>query len=211
MVKLKKKREKIRKDPVSQVKRKLQRSLYIVYTIVGIGAIIPILTNLLLSTEFTLTKPITLIEALFFYIATALALILAVKAYSAYLYIRTIEATQKILQQNLSSLRAMLITAQPVQPTARPIPTQKIQPQLPKSPPLPSQQAQRISSAPRVEPKLPPTQPAITPTPVLQEKVVPQPITPQLQEGKKKCPYCGRVLPFGDIHTICPFCGRKLK
>lgn len=28
---------------------------------------------------------------------------------------------------------------------------------------------------------------------------------------KKKCPYCERELPYGDIHIICPFCGRRLK
>ncbi|MCD6357167.1 MAG: hypothetical protein J7L75_01155 [Thermoproteales archaeon] len=30
-------------------------------------------------------------------------------------------------------------------------------------------------------------------------------------EGRKKCPYCGRELPFGDVHIICPYCGRRLK
>lgn len=29
--------------------------------------------------------------------------------------------------------------------------------------------------------------------------------------AEKKCPYCGRTLPFGDIHTICPFCGRRIR
>jgi len=28
---------------------------------------------------------------------------------------------------------------------------------------------------------------------------------------QKKCPFCGRTLPFGDIHTICPYCGRRLR
>lgn len=30
-------------------------------------------------------------------------------------------------------------------------------------------------------------------------------------EGKRKCPYCGRELPFGDVHIVCPYCGRRLK
>lgn len=29
--------------------------------------------------------------------------------------------------------------------------------------------------------------------------------------AEKKCPYCGRTLPFGDIHTLCPYCGRRLR
>jgi len=29
--------------------------------------------------------------------------------------------------------------------------------------------------------------------------------------GRKKCPYCGRELPFGDVHIICPYCGHRLK
>gem|GEM_PF-924269 len=28
---------------------------------------------------------------------------------------------------------------------------------------------------------------------------------------KKTCPYCHRVLPFGDVHIVCPYCGRRLK
>lgn len=28
---------------------------------------------------------------------------------------------------------------------------------------------------------------------------------------EKKCPYCGRLLPYGDIHVVCPYCGRRLK
>ncbi len=28
---------------------------------------------------------------------------------------------------------------------------------------------------------------------------------------EKKCPYCGRVLPYGDVHVACPYCGRRLK
>lgn len=27
----------------------------------------------------------------------------------------------------------------------------------------------------------------------------------------KRCPYCGRELPYGDLHIICPFCGRALR
>ena len=30
-------------------------------------------------------------------------------------------------------------------------------------------------------------------------------------ENKKVCPYCGRELPYGDIHIICPYCGHRLK
>jgi hypothetical protein len=35
--------------------------------------------------------------------------------------------------------------------------------------------------------------------------------TPRAMTEKKKCPYCGRVLPFGDVHVVCPYCGRRLK
>ena len=31
------------------------------------------------------------------------------------------------------------------------------------------------------------------------------------QSVEKKCPRCGKVLPFGDVHVICPFCGHRLK
>ncbi len=29
--------------------------------------------------------------------------------------------------------------------------------------------------------------------------------------SERRCPYCNRVLPFGDIHTICPYCGKRLR
>jgi len=35
--------------------------------------------------------------------------------------------------------------------------------------------------------------------------------TPRTMTEKKKCPYCGRPLPFGDVHVVCPYCGRRLK
>jgi hypothetical protein len=35
--------------------------------------------------------------------------------------------------------------------------------------------------------------------------------TPRTVTEKKKCPYCGRPLPFGDVHVVCPYCGRRLK
>jgi len=35
--------------------------------------------------------------------------------------------------------------------------------------------------------------------------------TPRTTTEKKKCPYCGRPLPFGDVHIVCPYCGRRLK
>jgi|GEM_PF-1603832 len=27
----------------------------------------------------------------------------------------------------------------------------------------------------------------------------------------KRCPYCGGVLPLGDVHVFCPHCGKRLK
>jgi len=33
-----------------------------------------------------------------------------------------------------------------------------------------------------------------------------RPITPL-----KRCPYCGGVLPLGDVHVFCPHCGKRLK
>jgi len=33
----------------------------------------------------------------------------------------------------------------------------------------------------------------------------------QSKSMKKVCPYCGRELPYGDIHIVCPYCGRRLK
>ncbi len=41
---------------------------------------------------------------------------------------------------------------------------------------------------------------------------IPQKTTTAKQsETKKVCPYCGRELPYGDIHIICPYCGHRLK
>jgi len=34
---------------------------------------------------------------------------------------------------------------------------------------------------------------------------------PRVAEERKTCPYCGKELPFGDVHIYCPFCGKKLK
>jgi hypothetical protein len=39
---------------------------------------------------------------------------------------------------------------------------------------------------------------------------------PQAEQGGpgssvKRCPYCGRELPYGDLHIMCPFCGKFLR
>ena len=46
-------------------------------------------------------------------------------------------------------------------------------------------------------------------------EAAPAPVTPTppapVAITKKTCPFCGRELPYGDVHVICPFCGRRLK
>lgn len=34
---------------------------------------------------------------------------------------------------------------------------------------------------------------------------------PKIVAVRKKCPYCNRDLPYGDVHVVCPYCGRRLK
>lgn len=48
---------------------------------------------------------------------------------------------------------------------------------------------------------------AVKPSPERAERKAPTIAVPV----QKKCPFCGRTLPFGDIHTICPYCGRRLR
>jgi hypothetical protein len=31
------------------------------------------------------------------------------------------------------------------------------------------------------------------------------------QDSIKRCPHCGRELPYGDLHIICPYCGKYLR
>lgn len=54
-------------------------------------------------------------------------------------------------------------------------------------------------------------QPLAKQTPSVPSIVPRQQPASQQTGGKKKCPYCGRELPYGDLHVICPFCGRRLK
>lgn len=56
--------------------------------------------------------------------------------------------------------------------------------------------------------------PAPQPVPRAVKPAVEQPVAVTQRAAvseKKKCPYCGRVLPFGDVHVVCPYCGRRLK
>lgn len=67
-----------------------------------------------------------------------------------------------------------------------------------------STQEQEVALAPQPPPRSPKT-------PVERPAAVAQSLPRAAVSEKKKCPYCGRVLPFGDVHVVCPYCGRKLK
>ena len=38
-----------------------------------------------------------------------------------------------------------------------------------------------------------------------------KPTRPPIRTPLKRCPYCGGVLPLGDVHVFCPHCGKRLK
>lgn len=33
----------------------------------------------------------------------------------------------------------------------------------------------------------------------------------KIPQTEKKCPQCGRTLPYGNVHIVCPYCGRRLR
>ncbi len=80
------------------------------------------------------------------------------------------------------------VEVRPPQPPVKQATTSAVQPRF---------EEPRVSPQP-LKPVQPPTTPAAVPS---------QPAS----SGKKVCPYCGRELPYGDLHVICPYCGRRLK
>lgn len=159
-------------------------------------------------------------------VSGVLAVFLVVKAYAAYLYYRTIEAVNKMVEARLAQGLPPRVpvpqpapqppTPPPTEHPPRPVVARPPAPQQP-TPPPPTRPAAPPPSAPRqVQPQPPPSpQPTTPPKPVTPKPVVPttMPTAPSFpsETEKKRCPYCGRVLPFGELHTVCPYCGRRLK
>jgi hypothetical protein len=78
---------------------------------------------------------------------------------------------------------------------------------------------QRKYEAPPVE-QPPIEQPRRAPTQLVRQEPVQVvvPVEPKQeqfleagQDSIKRCPHCGRELPYGDLHIICPYCGKYLR
>ncbi|HFC49337.1 MAG TPA: hypothetical protein ENJ59_01245 [Thermofilum sp.] len=184
-------------------------------------------------------SPPSLLSIVILAVSVPLSVFLVVKAYTVYLYFRLVDAltrlTESVAPRQVQPTAP--VTPQPPQQVARPhiqpqIPQQQIPAQsLPQTQPrqhTPSSQlipTQRNVPLSRETIQQPPLrtpsvqQPATT---IPRQPSPPQPTPskpfaapsispPATQTEKKRCPYCGRELPFGDLHTVCPYCGRRLK
>ncbi len=90
-----------------------------------------------------------------------------------------------------------------------------IRPAQPRVQPKPQQPIQTEQVQPPVMPikKWPGTATPAQRAPLNLQPQVMEPQTSPFTEGQesKRCPNCGRELPYGDLHVICPFCGTPLK
>ncbi|QOJ78279.1 hypothetical protein IG193_05785 [Infirmifilum lucidum] len=131
------------------------------------------------------------------------------EAYAYKLYARV----SALIQQGAPALRAGSRQEAPtgivaVQPTV-------IRPAQPRIQPRPQQPIQAEQVQPPIMPArrwpgtATPAQPAHLD---VQPRVMePQPSPFAERQESKRCPNCGRELPYGDLHVICPFCGTPLK
>ncbi len=121
-----------------------------------------------------------------------------------------------------------ITVAEPEAPPIVSAPVKPVSREQPPAPPAsrPAEPVIEIEEATELaERNIQPVKPAISapqplkPSPPMPRETIPQ--TPQPVQkvmppaskpgGKKVCPYCGRELPYGDLHVICPYCGRRLK
>lgn len=115
-----------------------------------------------------------------------------VSAYTFYLFARLVEmggAQVRAPAAPTATRAAAPIPAAPVAQAPKPVRT-------PVSVAAKARKVPLLSRAKKVE---------AAPTPVALAPPAPVAVT------KKTCPFCGRELPYGDVHVICPFCGRRLK
>lgn len=215
-------------------------SLSKIYLIAYIGAVLIVLvptviisSMYLLNGSFDIFTTTILVTAL---VASASTLILLSNLYIAKLVVtvfRDIASSIRAAQTSLTS-RSQPSTPQyqthpqaiaPAQaPTSAPIAIAEAPPHKPAqlTPPPSAQRAtapqapQQPEEKPSVEskgfekPTPPPEKEAIT-----EEKTQPSPPQQKVEEKvtgirRKRCPYCGRELPLGEINIYCPYCGKFL-
>ena len=232
------------------VRDRMLRNAYIILIIGVLAAFLaPILQALTTSPSIDPTAinqiimaPPSLLSIIILAISISLSVFLVVKAYTAYLYFRLVDALTRLTE----SAMPKQIQPQPAAPITPQLPQQvapsRIQPQM-SSQQVPGQRLPQIQTKPQTP--SPQTMPIQGSTPITRETIqqpqlrpstshpsaavprqtqptAPQQITPKPyttpsmppakpQIEKKRCPYCGRELPFGDLHTVCPYCGRRLK
>ena len=166
-------------------KKRLIKS--VVYLIIGL--VITFILAFIQNPTFEnfLIQPLPGIAIIVLFLFLWLSIKSIIDAYTFYLFARILEVfkrTSTIEKTDLSTIRQMPSYPQPTT-TVSPIKKEEV-PQIKHVPILPSRKEQVIQ----------------TPSKQLSSKE---------KSGKKTCPYCGRELPYGDIHIICPYCGHRLK
>ncbi|PLJ77223.1 MAG: hypothetical protein B7L53_07365 [Thermofilum sp. NZ13] len=146
--------------------------------------------------------------------ASAAGLFLAIsfleEAYAFKLYMRLSGLVrQSPPTPQVGAVQPQAPVAQAYQPKAtRPVQVQEAQLSSPilRPPQVVRAQAPPVTRQPRA------VVPASVPIAAAQPRAVELQATPPVaQADVKRCPKCGRELPYGDLHIICPFCGTPLK
>lgn len=194
-----------------------------IYAVIGaiVAAILGLLPLFVVQLKDSVAIGMSLAAALFLgYLSVAEI----TNAFSYYLFARIKE---ELKGKQLPSQQVVVPTPQPAPMQVQPKPIQPMPVQtsvIPSAPPvkkIEQKQPHQPVSVPtkpvvqRIQSVSPPMVSAQPPVKPQQPIKAPQITTSQPSipstSGKKKCPYCGRELPYGDLHVICPFCGRRLK
>lgn len=210
--------------PIVEIRRRFlkMKRRGMIYAVVGAASVVALsfLPLLVHQIKDSIAIGLSLATAL---ILGYLSMAEVTNAFSYYLFARIreeLKGRQPPLQE------AVAPTPQPLQMQA---PTRPFQPVTAQKPAIlsapqvkiehrPEPQPLPIPSKPTVQSTQPPPSPPVGVEPAVKPKPpvktppvkVQQPSTSS-DSGKKRCPYCGRELPYGDLHVICPFCGRRLK
>ncbi len=220
MIKKRKKRGAVReRDPI---KAKYNKMRYQAILMLVVGIVIGILIDFLLyglaSNDFTFNpaRPPSALSISIILVSVVLSLSKFQSAYSFYLYAKIVEQFKKIESTQVQRPPPAMERPAPIIPSERPV--QPPTPQLPSpvkvhppevAPPQPTPPVAVTKETVREYPRPQLTGVETTPTPP--QPSTPKPSPPVSKPSKKTCPFCGRELPFGDIHVICPYCGRRLK
>jgi len=167
--------------------RRLIKSL--IFFIIGLlfSVIIAYLQNP--APESFLFTPLPAISSIILILFLWLSLKSVIDAYTFYLFARIVEVLRQEypIKEKVGVAYKEMVPEYPTPPVSIPMKTERkpIATKIEQVPVLPS--PQNVANVAQIQP------------------------VKQSKNAKKVCPYCGRELPYGDIHIVCPYCGRRLK